>query len=99
MNNQIRLSHQEVREELKYFLIFKWYCPEFLSKEFLNHIMEQIPFIEDEIEFPSLTEMTFRFNELIDEAIQWQHQEWSKNLITSSTTRICDSSLDDDLPF
>ena len=62
-------------------------------------MMEQIPFIKDEIEFPSLSEMTFRFNELIEEAMKWQQQEWRKNPITSSTNRICDSSLDADLPF
>ena len=99
MNETIRLTRQHVRDELKQFLIFKWYCPEFLSKEFLNHMMEQLPFIEDEIEFPSLAEMTFRFNELIEEAMEWQQHEWRKHPITSSTTRICDASLDDDLPF
>ena len=99
MNEKIRLTRQEVRAELKQFLIFKWYCPEFISKEFLNHIMDQLTFEQEAIEFPSLAEMTFRFNELIDEAIAWQQEEWIKQNPPGSTTRVFEPLPGDDLPF
>lgn len=78
MTNPIRLTRKEVREEFKQFLIFKWYCPEFVDKSFLNHLMDQLTFEDDVIEFPTLAEMTFCFNSLIDEGIQWQRKEWEK---------------------
>ena len=80
MTNPIRLTRKEVRNEFKQFLIFKWYCPEFISKPFLNHLMNQLTFENDVIEFPSVTDLTFQVNILIDEGIQWQRKEWEKKI-------------------
>ena len=99
MTNPVRLTRQEVRAELKQFLIFKWYCPEFLSKEFLNHIMDQLTFENEGIEFRSLAEMTFCFNELIDEAITWQQEEWVKQNPPRSDVRVIEPLPEGEWPF
>lgn len=100
MTNSIRLTRKEVREEFKQFLIFKWYCPEFISKSFLNHIMDQLTFQDDVIEFPTIAEMTFQFNVLIDEAITWQQKEWEKQYGPPSTKRVFEPIREgDELPF